>query len=271
MPIRRRAAKADHPHSIMITGASSGIGEALALYYAAPGVTLFLSGRNDERLRAAAEACRQRGAMVEAQIVDVSQQGAMQDWINFANQKAPLDLVIANAGISGGTGDGGEDAAQVRQIFDVNVNGVLNTVLPCLPLMMARGRGQIALMSSLASFSGWPGAPAYGASKGAVRLYGEGLRGAVAGSGVRINVICPGFVESRMTAVNDYAMPFLIDSPKAARIIARGLLQNRGRVAFPWPSYAIAVFVTLLPRGLADKILANLPRKPAMLKDNTSA
>lgn len=270
MPTRNHAADQDQPKSILITGASSGIGEALALLYAAPGVTLFLSGRNIERLCAVAEACRQRGAVVDERVVDVSLPEAMQVWIHAVDQKAPLDLVIANAGISGGTGSGGEGEEQVREIFYVNLTGVLNTVWPCLPLMVARGRGQIALMSSLASFGGWPGAPAYAASKGAVRLYGEGLRGAVARTGVRINVICPGFVESRMTAVNDYTMPFLMDAEKAARIIATGLAKNRGRIAFPWPSYALAIILALLPVFLADRILKNLPRKPSMQKERSS-
>ncbi len=265
MPIKKNATEPpSRPRSILITGASSGIGEALALYYAAPHVTLFLSGRDPGRLQHVAQSCRQRGATVDARIIDVRDQDDMAAWIGDADRTAPLDLIVANAGISGGTGDAGENAAQIRAIFDVNLTGVLNTVLPGLALMTGRGRGQIALMASLAAFSGWPGAPAYGASKGAVRLYGEALRGAVAATGVHINVICPGFVESRMTAVNTYAMPFFMTADRAARIIAAGLRKNRGRIAFPWQSYALALLVSLLPPWLNDRILKNLPQKPSL-------
>ena len=129
-------------------------------------------------------------------------------------------------GISGGTGGAGgdpsagpmqgESPAQARQIFDVNLGGVLNTLEPVLPAMLQRGRGQVAIISSLAAFRGWPGAPAYSASKGAVRFYGEALRGALHSSGVEINVVCPGFVVSRMTDVNQFPMPFLMSAEKAA-------------------------------------------------------
>lgn len=268
MPIKNRAAKP--PGSILITGASSGIGEALAYRYAAPGITLFLSGRNADRLRKVAETCRQRGAIVDDRTIDVCNAQEMQIWIESADQQSPLDLVIANAGISGGTADGDEDAEQIRQIFEVNLNGMFNTILPVLPLMRARGRGQIALMASLAAFRGWPGAPAYGAAKGAVRIYGEGLRGAVAASGIRINVISPGFVKSRMTETNNYVMPFLMDSEKAARIIVKGLAKNRGRIAFPCLSYALVVLISVLPGFICDNILVKLPRKHAMQKYNAS-
>ena len=221
----------DHPRSILITGASSGIGEALALHYARSGVTLFISGRNAGRIEFVAAACRHRGAVVETAVVDVANQPAMRAWIEQADAKEPLDLVVANAGISGGTGAGGEMEAQVREIFSVNVDGVFNTIWPALPLMKARGRGQIAVISSLAAFSAWPGAPAYSASKAAVRFYGEALRTSLLGTGVRVSVVCPGFVKSRMTAVNDYTMPLLMDPEKAARIIAKGLHQNRVRIA----------------------------------------
>ncbi len=251
------------PRNILITGASSGIGEALAVHYAAPGIYLALSGRDQSRLRNVAEQCRQRGAAVEENIISVTDRDAMRVWIADTDQRHPLDLVIANAGISGGTGSGGEAEEQVREIFDVNITGVLNTVLPVLPMMQKRNRGQVALMASLASFSGWPGAPAYGASKGCVRLYGEALRGALRGSGVRVSVICPGFVESRMTAVNQYKMPFLLNSSRAAAIIARGLSRNRGRIFFPWPSVILAALIACLPLSINHLILTRLPKKPS--------
>lgn len=253
-----------NPKSILITGASSGIGEALALHYARPGVFLALGGRNGQRLQDVAQRCAARGAAVEPTVVDVTDRAAMQAWMNAADDRAPLDLVIANAGISGGTGGvmNGEPIDQARRIFDVNITGVVNTVEPVLPRMVSRGRGQIALVSSMAGFRGFPSAPAYSASKGTVRFYGEALRGSIRETGVQINVVMPGFVKSRMTDANDFHMPFLMEADKAARIIARGLERNCGRIAFPFPTYLGAWFLSILPDSLAQKLLGKLPAKP---------
>jgi short-subunit dehydrogenase len=249
------------PRSILITGASSGIGEALALAYAAAGIRLCLSGRDAARIEAVAAACRGRGAEVEAAVVDVADRAASAAWIGHLDQSAPIDLVIANAGISAGTAQGGESAEQTRAILSVNVDGVLNTVLPLVPAMIRRRHGQIALMSSLASFHGFAGAPAYCASKAAVRVWGEGLRLELRRHDIGVSVICPGFVESRMSARNDFPMPFLISAEKSARIIRRGLAANRGRIAFPFPTYALVRLLAALPASLTDPLLTRLPKK----------
>lgn len=251
------------PKSILITGASSGIGEALALEYARPGVFLALSGRNEERLKAVADACRAKGADVEIAVLSVTDTGPMEDWIHRVDDTRKLNLVIANAGISGGTGGPmiGEPVSQARAIFNVNLFGVLNTIDPILPRMIERGSGQIALISSMAGFRGFPGAPAYSASKGAVRFYGEALRGAVRSSGVKINVVCPGFVKSRMTDVNGFPMPFIWPADKAARKIVRGLLADTGRIAFPWPVHLLTWLLSVLPDFIVQKLLVRLPSK----------
>jgi short-subunit dehydrogenase len=251
------------PKSILITGASSGIGEALALHYAAPGIFLALSGRNGERLLGIANACRAKGAEVDTALVSVTDTGAMEEWIHRVDDGHRLDLVIANAGISGGTGGPmiGEPVSQARAIFNVNVNGVLNTVDPILQRMIDRHGGQIALVSSMAGFRGFPGAPAYCASKGAVRFYGEALRGVAAKAGVKVNVIMPGFVKSRMTDVNGFPMPFLWPAEKAAKRIANDLARDVGRIAFPWPIHATVWFLSLLPDFLVQKVLIKLPGK----------
>lgn len=251
------------PRSILITGASSGIGEALALAYAAPGVMLFLSGRDRARLDAVAAACRAKDADARPHVVDAADAPAMHAWIAEADAAKPLDLVVANAGISAGTGSNaaGETPEQAQRIFAVNVGGVMNTVLPAIPLMQARKHGQIAIVSSLAGFRGLPGAPSYTASKGAVRLWGEGLRGWLAADGIGVSVICPGFVKSRITARNRFPMPFLMEAAQAAEIIRRGLAADKARIAFPWPMYAATWLFSVLPMALTDWLAARLPKK----------
>ncbi|OHC74770.1 MAG: short-chain dehydrogenase [Rhodospirillales bacterium RIFCSPLOWO2_12_FULL_58_28] len=248
--------------SILITGASSGIGEALAMAYAKPGVFLTISGRDEERLEAAAENCRRRGAEVVAGIIDVTERAAMLKWIKDADDRHPLDLVIANAGTSAGSGGAaGESEEQVREIFAVNLTGVLNTLLPAIALMRPRKRGQLAIMSSIAAFRGMPGAPAYSASKAAVKAYGEALRGLLAPEGVQVSVICPGFVVSRMTAENKFPMPFLMDAGKAAQKIIHGLESDRPLIAFPWPMYMVMRIIGVLPARMADRLLNRMPKK----------
>jgi len=249
------------PRSILLTGASSGIGAALARAYAGPGIRLVLGGRDAGRLGEVAAACRAAGAEVEQATVDVADRQATAEWLLAVDARRPLDLVIANAGISAGTADGSETEAQTRAVFAVNLEGALNTVLPLLPAMRARGHGQIALMSSLASFRGFPSAPSYSASKAALRIWGEGLRGDLAPAGIVVSVICPGFVVTPMTAVNHFPMPMLMPAERAAEIIRRGLARGRSRIPFPWPIYALAWLIGALPPALVDPLLSHLPKK----------
>ncbi len=254
------------PRTVLITGASSGIGGALARAYAATGRRLALTGRDAGRLEAMAGRCREAGAAVETTLLDVRDADGLAGWIGAVFADATLDLVIANAGISGGTGDGGEDAEQSRRIFEINVQGVANTVHPAAARMAGQParngqRGQIALMSSLAAFRGFPSAPAYCASKAAVRVLGEALRGDLGERGIAVNVICPGYVKSAMTDVNDFHMPMLMETADAARLILRGLARNRARIAFPRSIYFAVRLIAALPPALTDSLLARLPKK----------
>lgn len=255
------AAEHAQPKSILITGGSSGIGAALARAYAAPGVCLALTGRDAGRLAAVGNDCTAQGAEVHVEAIDVLERARLAAWIAGRDAAAPIDLLIANAGISAGTGGGGEDEAQTQRIMAINVDGVLNTVWPVVPLMRARRHGQIAIMSSLASFRGFPGAPAYCASKAAVRVWGEALRGHLADDGIAVSVICPGYIKTPMTAVNRFPMPLLMDSARAARIVRRGLARNRARITFPWPMYALVRLIAALPPGLIDPLMRRLPEK----------
>lgn len=243
-----------YPKSILITGGSSGIGEALALEYAAPGIRLALTGQDSARLEAVADACRAKGAEVAAGLVDVRDAAAMRQWIEAEDDKTPFDLVIANAGISRRGREEVDFEGHLRRVLAINVDGVINTAQPALERMRARQRGQLAIMSSLASFRGIPGAVAYSTSKAAVRAYGEGLRGEVRRDGVEVSVICPGYIRSRMTESNSFPMPFLMDADRAAKIIRRGLARNADRIAFPFPMYAVTWFVSSLPSFIADRL-----------------
>ena len=247
--------------SIFITGASSGLGRAVAMSYAAEGVVLFLCGRNKERLYKTAELCKEKGAITYTYLYDVSDAFAVQEAIAEADKLHPLDLVIANAGISGGVLGGAEDSIQTRQIFDTNITGVLNTVLPALERMRERHCGQIGIVSSIAGYRGLPGAPAYSASKACLKAWGEALRGRFSDEGIKINVICPGFIETPLTDVNKFPMPFLMSPGKAALRIKRGLEKNKAIIAFPFPMAVAGWFLGIMPGFLLRPILRCMPKK----------
>ncbi len=249
------------PKNILITGASSGIGAALAIEYAHFGNNLYLSGRDAGRLKNVADSCLQRGAKVHTKILDVTDAIEMHKWIERVDAATPLDLVIANAGVSAGMGGDGEDGAQVRRLFATNIDGVINTVQPVIPLMLKRKSGQIAIMSSLAGIRALPSAPAYSASKACVRYYGEALRGVLLKDGVTVSVICPGYIDTAMTAVNQFPMPFIMSAPDAAHKIATSLARGRGRIAFPPMLYIPLWFISCLSPLLTDWVFARLPKK----------
>ncbi len=248
--------------TIVITGASSGLGAALARAYARPGAQLHLLGRNEERLREIANLCMENEASVRTYAVDVAQCEAMAACLHAIDRESPVDLVIANAGISAGTGGGTEDDDQVRSIFATNVDGVLNTIQPLIEPMTARKRGQIAIISSLAGIRALPSCPAYSASKAAVRYYGEALRGVLGKHGVRVNVVCPGYIDTPMTRVNDFPMPLMMSADKAASIIMRGLKKNRSRIAFPLALHAPLWLLSCFSPTVTDWFFARLPAKP---------
>ena len=243
--------------SIVITGASSGIGEALALDYAAPGTALALSGRDAERLQAVAEQCRAKGAVVDAGQIDVSDREAMAAWLTRFDDAHPVDLLIANAGVSIDNDKSSLDEfSRVRKTFAINVDGVFNTVEPLIGRLMERRQGQIGIVSSLAGFFGLPVAASYNGSKAAIRVWGESIRFVLRKSGVGVSVICPGFVVTRMTPDDAaFPMPFLMPVDRASAVIRRGLARDKGRIAFPLPLKAAIWFGNVLPASWAARLL----------------
>lgn len=247
------------PHrSILITGASSGIGRALALEYAGAGVRLVLVGRDGARLDEIADACRSKGADVETGRVDVRDRAAMRDFVLAADARGPLDLLVANAGINTGLPAGAlaEDPEAVRGIVAINLLGALNTVEPIIEPMAARGAGTIALTGSIAAVRGLPYSPAYCATKAAVHLYAESLRGGLARKGVAVSLIVPGFVHTPLNADLVSPKPLAMTDERAARIIRRGLDRRRPLIAFPRLLYLGARLTTVLPARLVDFFMA---------------
>ena len=251
----------DAPAHILITGASSGIGAALALAYARPGAHLSLGGRNQERLAQVAAQVAARGATSSIASVDVCDAAP---WRSGSPRRTSARRSTSSSpmpAFPAAPTAGPETPEQTRAIFAVNLDGVLNVVLPTVPRMTARGRGQIAIISSLAGYRGLPGAPAYSGSKAAVRAWGEGLRGDLAPQGVKVNVVMPGFIKTPMTDANRFSMPFLMSAEKAAAIIQRGLAADRARIAFPFPTAFVAWLMGALSPAIVDPLLRMLPKK----------
>ena len=248
--------------NILITGASSGIGEALALQYAKTSAQkLYLSGRNQERLQDVQRRCIDLGAECEIKIIDVTNKKDMSEWITECENKSPLNIVIANAGI----GTINEDDESIYKTFDTNLYGVLHTILPTISLFKKRQESnnnkKIVIISSMAGYHGLYTCPSYSASKAAVKAYGEALRIRLKPEGIDVNVVCPGFVRSRITDQNTCPMPFFMEAPDAAKIIVQGIEQNKGIIAFPAPMHFIVWFGSILPNWLSDFIYSKLPYK----------
>lgn len=238
--------------TVVITGASSGVGQALALRYAAPNVVLGLIGRDPARLDQIAAAARQRGATVIVGVIDVRDRAAMRVWLRDMDRDHAVDLVIANAGVMEGTPPGGaiEPADPAHDLMQTNVLGVMNTVQPALDGMMARGQGQIAIVSSIAAFIPLADSPSYCASKSAILSYGLSLRALLADRGVRVNVICPGYIETPMMLRENGPKPFKMSSEQAANLIARGLGQDKAVISFPVVFAWVTWLNGILPDGL---------------------
>lgn len=245
------------PSAILITGATSGIGRALAVAYAARGVRLFLHGRDVARMDNVVTICRTRGAIVESVLIDVQDRTALSTWVRDVEALHQLDLVVVCAGINSNIGpDGaGEKWPDVEALINTNITAAMATVDAVLPSMRARRSGQIALFSSLAAYHGLAITPAYSASKAAMRAYGQALRGWLAPDKVWVNVVMPGFVDSHMCSEFPGAKPFRWPADRAAKFIMRGLSRNVANISFPFPLNFATWYLSTLPQGIAEKLL----------------
>jgi short-subunit dehydrogenase len=242
------------PACIAISGASRGLGAALAERFAAPGVALRLIARGAAGLAATAARCAARGADVETAALDVRAGPALAERLLAWDAARPIDCVIANAGISrghapDGTWEGMEGAtAQVA----VNLIGAMHMIEPLLPALRARRAGRVVLIASLAAYRGLPDAPGYAASKAGLRAYGEGLRAALAPSGVAVTVVLPGFFDSDMGRRWLGPRPLALSLDAAAERTRRAILACARRAAFPLPLAVLLRLVDVLPAGLSD-------------------
>ncbi|MEM7617056.1 MAG: SDR family NAD(P)-dependent oxidoreductase [Pseudomonadota bacterium] len=248
--------------TILISGATSGIGAEMARQYAMAGHNLLLIGRNEQRLKQVlAECSENKSIIIGYQAIDVRDKETLEEWLLSMDEKYNIDVIIANAGISAGTAEGNESYQQIKDIIDTNLYGVINMIDPLIANMQKRQKGQIAIISSLAGYRGLPSCPAYSASKGAVKIYGEALRGLLAKDGIGVTVITPGYIKSAMTDRNDFYMPFLLQTDKAVNIMIRKLSKNPARIAFPKILYFFVWFMSILPPFITDPIFARLPKK----------
>lgn len=246
---------------VIITGASSGIGAALARHYLENGATLGLISRRRGELEKIAAPARYR---VEVYAVDVRDSFALQAAAaDFIGRHGSPDVVIANAGVSIGTlTELVDDIEPFQEVLDINLTGMVKTFQPFLAAMRESKQGALVGIASVAGYRGLPGAAAYSASKAAVISLLESLRCELSGSGVRVVTICPGYIETSMTAKNPYPMPFIMSAETTACKIAAIIAAGKTYAVIPWQMAIVARLLRILPNWIFDRALGNVGRKP---------
>ena len=249
---------------VVISGASGGLGLALARHYLEHGAVVAAFARRGELLQILAAEFPDQ---VFCYALDVRDAPAVQVAANdFIARAGCPDVVIANAGVSTGTlTEYAEDLDAFQQVMDINVLGMVKTFQPFIAAMRATRQGTLVGIASVAGFRGLPGAGAYSASKAATISYLESLRVELRGNGVKVVTICPGYIETPMTALNPYRMPFMLDADEAARRIARAIERQTAFTVIPWQMGLAGRMLRLLPRWLYDRLFAKAPHKPRNL------
>lgn len=237
------------PKHVWITGASSGLGAALAHNYAAAGAQVALTARSRDRLDACAAALPASGDG-SVYVADVTKRDELFDAISAIEKIAPIDLAILNAGTYTPTNLDEWSTESIRDLFEINFFSVTTSIELLLPYMRARGRGHIAVVASVAGDIGLPYAASYSASKAALNRICQSLRPELEREGIRISVINPGFVRTPLTSRNTFPMPFLIDANRAADIIRRKLARGHFDIRFPWQMSIAMRLLAALPSSL---------------------
>lgn len=241
----------------IITGASSGIGWELAKLLAAQGCAVGLVARRQDRLEALTHEIRTAGGKAACAVADVTDRARVVAAIHaLRNQLGPVDLLIANSGVGVPTTLEPLNIDEVELMFKVNTLGVIYAIEAVLPEMVQRGKGHLAAISSLASYLGMPGESGYCASKAAVNVYMEGLRVQLRRRGIAVTTICPGFIDTPMTAVNTFRMPFLMNAERAAQLIVGALSRKRKVYNFPWQTSLLMTLASWLPDWLNERVFA---------------
>ncbi len=241
----------------MITGASSGIGEALAVEFGRRGASVALVARREEVLREVAARVEAAGGRALVVAADVRDAGALKSAVGkVAEHFGGIDVLVANAGKGELTLARAFDIEVVTQVLSVNLLGALNSVAAVLPRMIERGGGQIVGISSLAAYRGFPGSGAYCASKAALSTFFESLRVELRPRNIYVTTIHPGFIDTPMTRGRKQKMPFLQDAERAAQLMLAAIEARRRTYAFPWQLATIARVGRWLPAALYDRMLA---------------
>lgn len=245
----------------LITGASSGLGRELALWFARRGTRVFAAARRLEQLEALSREAEGLSGRVEPVALDVAQEEATLEQVRSLDARTGgLDLVVANAGVGDDTPATRLDWAVVKRTLDVNVTGAAATLCAALPQMVERGRGHLVGVASLAAYRGLPRMAAYSASKAFLSTFCESLRVDLQGTGVQVTCIYPGFVKSEMTAKNKPgSMPFLLETHDAVDRMGRAIERGQATFAFPWPTATASRLLKAMPDALYT--LAVRPRR----------
>ena len=247
----------------VVTGASSGIGRSLAKRLAAAGCRVGLTARRRDELEALAGEIAAAGGAASFAAADVAdRQQTIQAIHELAEKLGPVDLLVANAGVGAPTLLDPVNIADVEKMFRVNVFGTIYSIEAVLPEMLRRRRGHLAAVSSMASYKGLPGESAYCASKAAVNVYMEGLRIHLRDKGVAVTTICPGFVRTPMTEVNEFKMPWLLEADEAARRIVLALRRRPAVYNFPWQMTLLMKLTQWLPDGWVARMMGPYNEKP---------
>lgn len=249
-------AQADAANTAILTGASSGIGWALAKELAKDGYRVGLVARRADALEKLALEIRQSGGTAEFAAADVADRSATRAAIQALEARlGPVELLVANAGIGAPTKLEPMNVPETEQMFRVNMFGMIYAIEAVLPGMLDRGRGHLAGVSSLAAYKGFPGQAAYCASKAAVKSYLESLRLQLRGRGIHVTCICPGFVKTPMTEGHRFKMPFLMEADEAARRVARALRRKKKVFNFPWQTERLVKFCYWVPDWILARVL----------------